>query len=75
MTATTSDPKIRVRINHSRTQRDGWRHETTVEVDEYSAPDGADLYRMCRELLQDLDSLARAENERRNALDAQEVAS
>ena len=74
MMAVTIEPKVRVRINHSRLVKTGWQFETTVEVDEYSAPDGADLYRMCRELLQDIDTLARDEVARRNALDNVEIA-
>lgn len=26
-------PHIRVRVSHSKTQRDGWGYETTVEID------------------------------------------
>jgi len=69
-----NDPKIRVRISHSRTVKNGWGHETTVEIDEFTAPDGADLRRMVKELMEDMDSLARDENARRNALDEQEAA-
>lgn len=68
------DPKVRVRINHSRTQKAGWSHETTIEVDEYSAPDGANLYRLCKELMQDIDTLAREESARRNSLDGLDAA-
>lgn len=28
-----AQPRIRVRVSHSKTQRDGWGYETTVEID------------------------------------------
>lgn len=32
-TATIPETRTRIRVNHSRTQRDGWSYETTVEVE------------------------------------------
>lgn len=69
MSMNHNEPKVRVRINHSRTVKNGWGHETTIEIDEFTAGPGADLNRMCKELMQDLDTLAREESARRNALD------
>jgi hypothetical protein len=74
MSGTGNEPRIRARINHSRTQKDGWRHETTVEIDEWTAGPGANLNTMFRELMNDLDALGREESDRRNRADGMAVA-
>lgn len=33
LTSTIPETRTRIRVNHSRTQRDGWQYETTVEVE------------------------------------------
>jgi hypothetical protein len=35
------ETKTRIRVNHSRTQRDGWGYETTVEI-EYAGDEPGD---------------------------------
>lgn len=34
---TTPQPTLRIRVEHSRTQRDGWGYSTTVEMDDIEA--------------------------------------
>lgn len=36
--ATAPSTSVRVRIEHSRTQRDGWGYSSTVEVTEHDGP-------------------------------------
>lgn len=66
--------KVRVRIGHSKTQRDGWQYETTIErewdpdsvfEDDDAAGDLADLARK-------VDQVARAERDRRIVADLEE---
>lgn len=65
-----SEPRVRLRINHSQTMKEGWRHETTVEVD-YEGERGTDAATFDRlaHLLYEIDQLGRAETARRNAED------
>lgn len=60
-------PIVRVRANHSRTQKAGWGHETTVEI---TGTADAELLARLQELLHAVDDVARAETHRRNRLDA-----
>jgi hypothetical protein len=69
-----NEPKIRARINHTKTIKSGWSHETTVEIDEWTAGPGANLNTMFRELMNDLDALGREESDRRNRADGMAVA-
>ena len=63
--------QVRMRLSHSRTQKDGWRFESTVELLHWEdMPLIADVMRM---YLEQADALGRAESARRNALDAREV--
>lgn len=66
MERTSSSPEIRVRVNHSRTIKEGWRHETTVEVNH---DDEIVLLAELERILIQADEVARRETERRNALD------
>lgn len=72
ITDSISPDTVRVRISHSHTARNGWQHETTVEVIG-NAGDVVDLAYQIRERLEDADSLGRAESARRDALDAKEA--
>lgn len=63
----SKDPETRIRVNHSRTAKDGWRHETTVEV---TGTNHDDLLSRMREMLVLVDDEARIESARRNRVDA-----
>lgn len=59
--------QIRIRVSHKYTQRDGWRHETTVEI---SAPDNPEaLTRLLTHYERLTDEIGRDENEARNMSD------
>lgn len=58
---------VRVRIEHSRTQRDGWGYSTTVEV---TSGDLDDLTDLIPDLLTDARLMANQERDIRNRLDA-----
>ncbi|MGE0541258.1 MAG: hypothetical protein AB7R89_13880 [Dehalococcoidia bacterium] len=70
MAETTVTPDkfaVRVRIEHSRTQRDGWGYSTTVEVTSDSLDDFTD---MMPDLLTDTRLMAENERDIRNRRDA-----
>lgn len=68
--STTPDPRTRIRVNHSRTQRGGWQYETTVEVEWSGADDGDALYRL-QSLLTEAREVAKRERDERNAEDGE----
>lgn len=61
-------PRTRIRVGHTHTQRGGWQHETTVEIewlgDEITDDDGAAT--RLEQLLHLADELGREESARRN---------
>lgn len=70
--AETGVRRTRVRINHSRTIKEGWGHETTVEV-EWSGDgveDDAEAMDRLHDLLSQADGLGRKETAMRRRLDA-----
>ncbi len=71
ITDSISPDTIRVRISHSHTARNGWQHESTVEL-VGNAGDVVDLAYQIRDQLEQADALGRAESARRNDLDAKE---
>ena len=66
----TTEPEVRtrIRIAHSRTQRDGWQYETTVEV-EYDGTDDIDAQQRLATLMHDARFLAERERDDRNKRD------
>lgn len=72
ITDSISPDTVRVRVSHSHTARNGWQHESTVEICG-NAGDVIDLYAQLDYHLEQVDALGRAESARRNALDAREV--
>lgn len=46
LSATEPEPRTRIRIEHARTQRDGWGYSTTVEVTYDGTDDSAALDRL-----------------------------
>lgn len=68
-------PRTRIRIGHSRTQRDGWQYETTVEV-EWDGEDAERDYNELQRLSQLMDSarhLAELERDQRNVVDGRRL--
>jgi hypothetical protein len=65
--------RTRVRINHSRTIKEGWGHETTVEVEWLGDGEEVDFAAEERiaHLLNLADEIARAETGRRRAAEAE----
>jgi hypothetical protein len=62
-----TNAQVRLRINHSRTERSGWRFETTVEI---SGSDNAEaLSRMMIDYERLTDQIGRDECEARNVSD------
>lgn len=41
-----TDPRIRIRISHSKTIKEGWGYETTVEFDSTPTPDLMDTLKL-----------------------------
>ena len=66
-TTTETTPTVRVRIEHSRTIKDGWSYSTTVEVTSDSLDDFTD---MMPDLLTDARLMAENERDVRNRRDA-----
>lgn len=69
--------RSRVRVAHSKTVKNGWQHETSVEFEwtEVTLQDNATAHDRLRWLMELADSLGREESERRTALDAGEAES
>jgi hypothetical protein len=69
MTETRAEtvPTVRVRIEHSRTIKDGWSYSTTVEMTSDSLNDFTDLM---PDLLTDARLMAEEERDARNRRDA-----
>lgn len=65
---TINDVTYRFRVNHARTQRSGWQHETTTEIT--GGGDPGVLLQQMRGLLAEVDQVAREETARRNRIDA-----
>lgn len=63
--------QVRMRLSHSRTARDGWRFESTVELLHWE--DMPLIVDVMRIYLEQADVLGRAESARRNALDRREA--
>lgn len=68
---TVAEPQFRIRIAYTRTQKNGWGSEQTVEV---SAGDVHELRALLEGLSREADSIGRHECMMRNAQDAQEEA-
>lgn len=66
-----SEPRTRIRLSHSRTQRDGWQYETTVEVEWFGdyTLDGHNGFERVDELLRHARILGEAERDIRNQRD------
>lgn len=61
---------IRTRVGHSRTQKEGWKHETTVEITfDPETDNAAQVGRMYDNWFKVLDDMGAAEAARRNAFD------
>lgn len=75
LTAAEPEPRTRIRVNHSRTQREGWQYESTVEI-EYrgDGSDDDDARRLIRlaELLKAARGLGERERDARNAAEMAE---
>lgn len=67
----TSEPTATVRIAHTQTVRDGWRHETTATLTMplTGGDDDNRLMLTLATLMADADQAARDESARRTALD------
>jgi hypothetical protein len=62
-------PIARVRISHNSTIKDGWRHETTVELTWSERDYGAMALQDLEELCKQADGIGRAEAARRNQVE------
>lgn len=70
MSGETSEPRIRVRINHTHTAKDGWKcNETTVEVNDFYPTRDGDIRTLFRELMEDAHALGKIEADRRNSVE------
>jgi len=67
------DVRTRVRVHHSKTQRDGWGYETTVEVEWFGRELDDEMRGRLAALLAGADRLGREERERRRRDDAKEA--
>ena len=65
VTSITAEDRVRVRIEHSKTQRDGWGYLSTVEVTQTGPIDMDEL----RALLAEVRFLGESERDIRNARD------
>jgi len=61
-------PERYIRIAHTRTAKDGWRHETTISL-RWTGDDPDEEWALT-ELLETADRVGRDESARRTALDA-----
>jgi hypothetical protein len=61
----TGSERIRIRIAHTKTVKEGWKYETTVEVE----AEGIFPMDLLHDHLEDADRIARQEADRRNAED------
>lgn len=68
LSVTEPEVRTRIRIAHTRTQRDGWGYETTVEV-EYAGTDDTEARERLDWLLLTAELLGRREADERNTIE------
>jgi hypothetical protein len=66
---TENEPRTRMRINHTRTIKNGWDYESTVEIEYPGYDDAAHLVRLA-DLLDQVREVAERERDARNRHDA-----